>query len=114
MRLAVLSKTPELAAFAFAGRSRALRGIEGVPVATKIGDIGAARVSANRQIEKRVSLLADIFRHFLQVDPIEVQSALTADKRDHLFPDKEKTIDAHPIGELLPQEWCIVVAQLRA
>ena len=67
-QLSELRKLAHLPALALAGRAGALRGVEPLPVAAEIGDIGTARMQMDIEVDKRIALLADAFGHFLQID----------------------------------------------
>ena len=112
-QLSELRKLAHLPALALAGRAGALRGVEPLPVAAEIGDIGTARMQMDIEVDKRIALLADAFGHFLQVDQIKARARLQLQQIGHFAPRGEKSLRAHFVREVLGDEWRIVVAQLR-
>ena len=85
-----------------------------IPVTFEIGGAGHARMREHLQIEERIALRADGFRHLLEIDQIETQARACMQELDHVAPRQGEPFRTHAVGEMPGQQRCIVVAPLPA
>lgn len=51
------------------------------------------------EIEEWISLHANCFGHFLQVDPVEAEAWVRAQRRDDLLPERDEAVRIDVIGK---------------
>ena len=110
----ILAQLFALGAVAPARRRRALGGIERVPRAGEMGQIGAARVDRAAEISHWILLRADRFRHLRERDDVVAQARMSLQAARDVLPQRQETRAVDPRGESRRQQRRVVIAKFRA
>src|SRR5207247_8338914 len=109
-----LAEQPQLPPLPPATRHGARASIQGVPLPATAVEICAARVHAYAKVHEGVALLADPFWHLCEIDHVEIKERVRAQKPDYIAPCQPETLRTGPSREILGQQGCIVIAELRS
>ena len=112
--LAILAKLLELLAFLLPGRGGTLSGVERVPIAAELRDIGAARMRKHRQMDEGIGLRPHRLRHLLQIDAIEAETWVRVQCGNHLMPEGDETLGVDLLEKTRVQQRRIVIAEIGA
>src|SRR5579883_280313 len=110
--LAMFGELLELVAFALAGRSRTFGRIKRIPVLAELGRMRAEGSDDKFQCKERIPLRPDRLRHFLQIDDVEPASRRSADQPAYVLPEREKSLGAEAMREILGEERSVVIAEI--
>ena len=107
---AELAEPLQLGAIAAAGRRRALRRIERLPVGGKLRLIGAARIELHVERQHRIFLPADLGRHLVERDEVVARCGRFLQQPVHVVPQGEEAV-GRELRELGREQRRVVVAE---